>query len=162
HAEQNRLADSGTREDAEALTFAARHEGVQSAHAEIELAADAGARVRGGRSGAQNVRLHALWKGALAVKGTSKGVDDAAKPSAAWMNSVDAVLEGRARTECDAIELPKGHGQRTSVTEANDFAGRFIARAAGNTQPAAQADGTAGASHFDEEPFHAGDPSEAG
>src|SRR6185436_16302173 len=65
HAEQNRLADSGTREDTKALTFAARHEGVQRAHAEIELAADAGARVRGGRSGAQSVRLHALWKGAL-------------------------------------------------------------------------------------------------
>src|SRR6185295_10577553 len=121
HAEQNRLADSGTREDAEALTFAARHEGVQRAHAEIELAADAGARVRGGRSGAQSVGLHALWKGALAVKGASEGVDDAAKPCAAWMNSVDAVLESRSRTECNAVELSEGHGQRTSVTEADDF-----------------------------------------
>src|SRR5258705_13986298 len=78
------------------------------------------------------------------------------------MNCVDALFKRRARPERDPIELSERHGQRASIAEADHLAGRLAPFAAENPQPAAHADGAAGAGDFDEEPLHPGHPSEPG
>ncbi len=91
----------------------------------------------GRRGGAKRVGLHAAHQRTFAVDGAAEGVDDAAEPAAGRVDRVDAVLECCPGAECDTFELPKRHGQRAAVAEADDLAGGLPAVSAGKFEPAA-------------------------
>ena len=81
HRQQHRLADAGAGEDAHALAAAAGQKGVDGAHAEIDLALDALARMGRRRLVAQRIGGAAARQRALAVDRLAQRVDDAAEPA---------------------------------------------------------------------------------
>ncbi len=81
HGQDARLADPGAGEDADPLSPAARHEGVEGSHAEAELGVDAAA-PHGARRGALDPGGHDVAQWRAAVDGATESVDDPAQQ--AW------------------------------------------------------------------------------
>src|SRR3974390_2080269 len=104
HGEQRRLAHAGAEKDAHALAPAAGDERVERLDTQIELAADACARMCGGRLRLYWVADSAQGQGSLAIDRVRKSVQDPSEPDPAWIDKGRAIIENRASAEADPIE----------------------------------------------------------
>ena len=139
HRHQHRLADAGAGEDAHALAAAAGQEGVDRADAEIDLAADAAARMGGRRVVADRDADLAGEQRPLAVDRLAQRIDDAAEPALVREHLRLAFRHFRLAAEPDAVQVAERHQERAAVAEADDLA-RNAPSGAGDDRAAA-ADG---------------------
>ena len=157
HRQQRRLADARAGEDAHALAAAAGEEGIDGAHAEIDLAPDALARMRGRRRGAQQERLAARRQRALAVDRLAQRVDDAAEPGRMRPNDRLGVGDLGLAAEADAVERAERHQRRAVVAEADDLARHAAAVARDDGAAAADRKQMFDAADLDQHALHGSD-----
>src|SRR6185369_18088243 len=98
-------------EDAHALPAAAGKEGVDGAHAEIDLAADALAAMRRRRRIAQAAWMAADRQRALAVDRLAEGVHDPSEPAAGRADDRIHVADLGLAAEAHAVQRAERHGQ---------------------------------------------------
>ncbi len=139
HRHQHRLADAGAGEDAHALAAAAGQEGVHRPDAQIDLAADAAARMGGRRIVADRDADLAVEQRPLAVDRFAQRIDDAAKPALVREYFRLAFRHFGLAAQPDTIQVAKRHQKRAPIAEAHDLA-RHAPSGAGDDRAAA-ADG---------------------
>ena len=137
HAQQGRLADARTGEDAEALADAAGHERVERPDAERHALGDAGTLERVGRRA--SARPRAVRGGPEAVDRPAEPVQRAAEQVVGDVDAQRMAGGGHPRARADARRLAQRHQQRAAVAEADDL-GRDLAAAAAGVDRADLAD----------------------
>ena len=122
HGEQNRLANSGTGKDPNALAAAHREKGVERPDPEIQLAADPLARMCRRRRGAQRVGNAAGHQRPLSIHRLAHGTDDAAEPGLVRIDHRLADLELAFGAQTDPVQGRERHQKSATISKSDDLA----------------------------------------
>src|SRR5690606_4029824 len=130
HRQHRRLAHTGAREDAHALTAAARQERVDTADAQVQLAADPSPRMRRGW-----LAVDAVWGGArrqwpLAVDRLTECVEDTAQPAGMGIDHRVGDTHLHPTSQPDAFQAAERHQQGRTVPETDNLASDLAVAAA--------------------------------
>ena len=152
HAEQHRLADAGTGEQADALAAADGQQRIDRAHADIERRVDGMTRQRIDGL-AQQLDAFVGLDGTETVERHAVAVDDAAEQARAHAHAAGALARHHARRGREAVHFAGGHEKQFVAGEADHFG--LDPRAVAVQQVADVADGGLAAGRFQREADHA-------
>src|SRR5690606_112260 len=153
-----RSADARPREDAHALAATAGCEGIERAHAEVELPLHSLPPVRRWRRVPERIEHAAGRQRSLAVDRPTHRVYDAAEPTLARADTRLPLHDFRLAAEADAVERAERHQQRPTVAKAYRFAWNRSTVARQNVAPTADGEPPANAADLDEHAEDAGHP----